>query len=145
MKYFKSGALLILAMLLPTTAMATVYVCDTKQAIIWKDGKLDSENINAGTGYKLLQFNDSTGVLKEGYNFKSLTKVHVLEVLHKKTNDYKLIAIQKDALERAVDDIMQKDIVGVTTLQITNSSNGSVFLLTESNIAGILTGHCHEE
>ena len=135
--------------LAPTTSMATVYECNTEQAVIWKHGHLNPESIGPRTGYRLLRFDDKTGVLSQGYDPSLLTGIHTLKIIHRgDLRKDSLVAVQDAITAGVIGDTRQESIIGVTTLQIMTSDERVprlIFLLSQSAYESILAGQCHIE
>jgi hypothetical protein len=133
------GALVIPAFVLltPVASMATIYHCDTDQALKWEHGRLVE---NKHYRHVVLRFDDERWTAWWSLNSSPNVPSNPLslKVLQKASAGDDLIAISDPA--------PSKHITGGLTLYIRGwdkETNGLVFMFTEYD--NILSGHCKAE
>jgi hypothetical protein len=126
------GFIVAVMMMAPTAAMATVYHCDTDQALEWQHGKLVQ---NRHLKHGAYRFDDETAMLWEAVNPSLPFGPRQLKLVQKANSGNDLIATSE---ERS-----GANIVGETVLHIRSwdeKADRLIFMITEYD--NVSSGHC---
>lgn len=124
-------------MIVPTTARATNYECNTEQVILWKNGRLVEQTPKTYAWiHSIIQFNAETGDMWAAMDKDSNFGPMRFKILRKYEPEKELFAVYDGS-----DD---SPSAGSTfRLRGWDKDTGLVFLLDSTSIKAISTGKCH--